>query len=192
MLAALLDELAAAGVPDDAVTVVIGCGLHATTGPEERERLAGPSVSGRVAVVDAQGIESETRDLGETSLGTPVRIARSITDADLAITVGVVEPHLYAGFSGGVKGVSIGCAGRETIAWTHRPAFISEPGVCVAGLFHNPFQSTLREIAGRTPLRWAVNLVVEDGARGGRRAPDTPPPPRRRSPSGRPRPGCAR
>ena len=164
VLAALLEELAAAGVPDEAVTVVIGCGLHATTGPEERERLAGPSVSGRVAVVDAQGIESETRDLGETSLGTPVRVARSITDADLAITVGVVEPHLYAGFSGGVKGVSIGCAGRETIAWTHRPAFISEPGVCVAGLFHNPFQSTLREIAGRTPLRWAVNLVVEDGA----------------------------
>ena len=47
------------------------------------------------------------------------------------ITAGVVEPHLYAGFSGGVKGVAIGCAGRETIAWTHRPAFISEPGVSV-------------------------------------------------------------
>jgi nickel-dependent lactate racemase len=163
VLTALLDELATAGVPSDAVTVAIGCGLHATTGPTERERLVGPSTAGRVAIVDAQGIESPVADLGETSLGCPIRVARTVTEAHLAVTVGVVEPHLYAGFSGGVKGVSIGCAGRETIAWTHRPAFISEPGVCVADLHGNPFQATLREIAARTPLRWGVNLLVEDG-----------------------------
>jgi lactate racemase len=166
VLAALLDELAAGGVPDEAVTVVIGCGLHATTGPAERERLAGRSVARRVTVVDAQGIESETADLGETSLGAPARIARTIAEADLAVTVGVVEPHLYAGFSGGVKGVSIGCAGRETISWTHRPAFISEPGVSVASLAGNPFQATLREIAARTSLRWGVNLVMAGGEDG--------------------------
>ncbi len=171
VLAALLDELAAGGVPDDGVTVAVGCGLHATTGPEERERLAGPSIARRVRIIDAQGIETETADLGETSLGAPARVARVVAEADLAITVGVVEPHLYAGFSGGVKGVSIGCAGRETIAWTHRPAFISEPGVSVANLPGNPFQATLREIAARTPLRWGVNLVIaggetETGARG--------------------------
>jgi nickel-dependent lactate racemase len=163
VLAALLDELATAGVPSDAVTVTIGCGLHATTDPAERESLVGPSAAGHVAIVDAQGIESPVADLGETSLGCPVRVARTVTEAHLAVTVGVVEPHLYAGFSGGVKGVSIGCAGRETIAWTHRPAFISEPGVRVAGLRGNPFQTTLREIAARTPLRWGVNLLVEDG-----------------------------
>jgi len=165
VLAALFDELAAGGVPDDGVTVAIGCGLHATTGQEERERLAGPSVARRVRIVDAQGIETESADLGETSLGAPARIARVVAEADLAITVGVVEPHLYAGFSGGVKGVSIGCAGRETIAWTHRPAFISEPGVSVAHLPGNPFQATLREIAARTPLRWGVNLVMTGGER---------------------------
>ncbi len=62
-----------------------------------------------------------------------------------------------------MKGVSIGCAGRETIAWTHRPAFISEPGVTVARLQENPFQTTLREIAARTPLAWGVNLVMTEG-----------------------------
>jgi nickel-dependent lactate racemase len=163
VLLALLDELAAAGVPDAAVTVAVGCGLHATTSPAERERLAGSRVTRRVEVVDAQGIETETADLGETSLGAPVRIARRVTEADLAVTVGVVEPHLYAGFSGGVKGVAIGCAGLETIAWTHRPAFISEPGVTVARLPGNPFQKTLREIAERTPLAWAVNILMGRG-----------------------------
>ncbi|HEX5642254.1 MAG TPA: lactate racemase domain-containing protein [Thermoleophilia bacterium] len=163
VLLALLDELAAAGVRDDAVAVAIGCGLHATTGEAERARLAGPQVVRRVEVFDAQGIETETADLGETSLGAPARIARRVAEADLVVTAGVVEPHLYAGFSGGVKGVAIGCAGRETIAWTHRPAFISRPGVRVARLRENPFQATLREVAARTPLGWGVNLVMEEG-----------------------------
>ena len=93
------------------------------------------------------------------------------------VTAGVVEPHLYAGFSGGVKGVAIGCAGRETIAWTHRPAFISEPGVSVCRLRGNPFQATLREIAARTPLA----LGREPGADRGRRGRGA-----RRRPGGRP------
>ena len=172
VLLALLEELAAAGVPDAAVTVAVGCGLHATTDAEGREQLVGPAVTRRVEVVDAQGIESGTVDLGETTLGAPVRIVRRLAQADLAVTVGVVEPHLYAGFSGGVKGVAIGCAGRETIAWTHRPAFISRPGVTVARLRGNPFQATLREIAARTPLAWAVNLVTAGGAAAAVRAGD--------------------
>ncbi len=165
VLGAVLHELEAAGVSAGAVTVAIGCGLHATTHRAERELLVGRALARRVEVIDAQGIESEVADLGTTAAGAPVRIARRVAAADLAITVGIVEPHLYAGFSGGVKGVAIGCAGRETIAWTHRPAFISAPGVALGKLHGNPFQSTLREIAARTPLRWGVNLVVDDDGR---------------------------
>jgi nickel-dependent lactate racemase len=163
ILGHLLAELNAAGVADDAVTAVIGCGLHATTSAAEREALAGSAVSARIRIEDAQGIETPCADLGTTSRGTPVRIARRVVEADLAVTVGVVEPHLYAGFSGGVKGVAIGCAGQETIAWTHRPAFIGAPGVAVGRLDGNPFQETLREIAARTPLGWAVNAVLSAG-----------------------------
>ena len=162
VLEQLLGGLNRAGVPDTAISVLIGCGLHATTTAPERDRLAGVAVRDRVEVCDAQGIESKTRDLGETSRGAPVRIDERLAAAGLAITVGVVEPHLYAGFSGGVKGVAIGCAGQETIAWTHRPAFVSEPGVTLGALDDNPFQETLREIAARTPLGWAVNLVMNE------------------------------
>ena len=73
-------------MPDGAVAVAIGCGLHATTGKAERARLAGPPVVRRVEVVDAQGIETETADLGVTSLGAPVRIARRVAEADLVVT----------------------------------------------------------------------------------------------------------
>jgi len=158
----LLEELHEAGVPDDGITVVVGCGLHRTTSAAEREALAGVLVAGRVRTEDAQGLETPCADLGLTSRGAPARIARRVAEADLAVTVGVVEPHLYAGFSGGVKGVAIGCAGHETIAWTHRPAFVSAPGVVVGGLAGNPFHAMLLEIAARTPLAWAVNAVMNE------------------------------
>jgi nickel-dependent lactate racemase len=163
ILPALLDELAAAGLPEDATSVAIGCGLHRTTEDDERRKLVGEHVTNRVAVVDAHGIESPQTELGVTTLGCPVSIARTVAESDLVVSVGVVEPHLYAGFSGGVKGVAIGCAGEATIGWTHAPAFISRPGVELARLHGNPFQQTLREIAQHTGLRLAVN-AVGDGA----------------------------
>jgi nickel-dependent lactate racemase len=161
----LLEEVRMAGVPDDRVCVAVGCGLHATTTAAEKERLVGRDICRRLAVVDAQGIESPTVALGDTSRGAPIRIVQAVAEADLTISVGVVEPHLYAGFSGGVKGVAIGCAGQETIAWTHRPAFVSLPGVRLGALRDNPFRDTLNEIAARTSLQWAVNVVTNEGGR---------------------------
>ncbi|MCX6372101.1 MAG: lactate racemase domain-containing protein, partial [Actinobacteria bacterium] len=158
----LLEELRGSGVPDDGITVVVGCGLHRTTSAAEREGLAGTAPARRVRTEDAQGLETPCADLGLTSSGAPVHIARRVAEADLAVTVGVVEPHLYAGFSGGVKGVAIGCAGHQTIAWTHRPAFVSAPGVAVGGLAGNLFHDTLVEIAARTPLAWGVNVVMNE------------------------------
>jgi len=158
----LLGELHHAGVPDDGVTVVVGCGLHRTTSVSERKGLAGAPAARRVRIEDAQGLETPCADLGLTSRGAPVHVARRMAEADLSVTVGVVEPHLYAGFSGGVKGVAIGCAGHKTIAWTHDPAFLISPGVSVGSLAGNPFHDTLREIAARTPLAWAVNVVMNE------------------------------
>jgi lactate racemase len=158
----LLAELREAGVADDGITVVVGCGLHRTTSAAEREALAGAALGERVATEDAQGLETPSVDLGFTAGGAPVHIARRVAEADLAVTVGVVEPHLYAGFSGGVKGVAIGCAGHKTIAWTHRPAFVCAAGVAVGRLEGNPFHDTIREIAACTPLAWAVNVVMNE------------------------------
>jgi len=165
LLPPLLEELRSVALPPEAVTVVIGCGLHAATSAAEKRALLGSGIDAGARVVDAQGLESPLADLGVTSGGVPVRLDRRVAEADLALTVGVVEPHLYAGFSGGVKGVAIGCAGSETIAWTHRPAFIAQPGVELGVLEGNPFVAALREIAARSPLRFALNVVVDDAGR---------------------------
>ncbi len=161
----LLDELGRASIPREAVTVVVGCGLHAPSSAEAKRALRSAAGDEALRVVDAQGLESSLAGLGVAACGAPVSIDRRVADADLVVTVGVVEPHLYAGFSGGVKGVAIGCAGAETIAWTHRPAFIGRPGVELGALDGNPFASALHEIAAFTQLRFAVNVVVDEAAR---------------------------
>jgi len=161
----LLGELRHASIPQEAVTVVVGCGLHAPTSAEEKRLLLSPAGAEPLRIVDAQGLESPLAALGVAACGAPVSVDRRVADADLVVTVGVVEPHLYAGFSGGVKGVAIGCAGAETIAWTHRPAFIARPGVELGALDGNPFASALDEIAAFTPLRFAVNVVTDEAGR---------------------------
>ena len=162
ILLPLLNELNAGGVPDTGVVVVVGCGLHRATTRAEKVALVGEQAAARVEVVDAQGQEQESVDLGSTASGAPIVLNRRVAEADRVVTVGVVEPHLYAGFSGGVKGVAIGCAGEATIAWTHRPAFIDEAGVTLGRLDGNPFQQTLRDVAARTTLSYAVNVVINE------------------------------
>ncbi len=165
VLGPLLAELGRAGVPDDQIVILVGCGLHAVNTDEKRRALVGDAVAARVEVIDAQGIEGEQTYLGETELGVPAYVARRVAGAAFAVAVGTVEPHLYAGFSGGVKTVSVGCAGQKTIAFTHHPAFLSRPGVVLGRLEGNPFQQALREVAARTPLHAVVNVVVDEEGR---------------------------
>jgi nickel-dependent lactate racemase len=162
LLPPLLERLTVAGVHDDQITIVVGCGLHRTTTAAEKEALVGGAVAARLRVVDAQGL-SQTSVLLGGAAGGPIWMNDTVARADLVVAVGIVEPHLYAGFSGGVKAVAVGCAGHETIAWTHHPIFIDQPDVRLCRLDGNPFQEALREIAGATALRFAVNVVLGGG-----------------------------
>ncbi|HMK91454.1 MAG TPA: lactate racemase domain-containing protein [Thermoleophilia bacterium] len=183
LLPPLIAEIERAGVADDRVRIVIGCGLHRATTPGEKADLVGPALARRFAVLDAQGLAPDTTDLGdiEALAGAatfdgdlsggdlsgggrrPVTLNTTVSAADLVVAVGIVEPHLYAGYSGGVKAVSIGCAGHETIAWTHSPLFLDQPAVRLCRLDGNPFQQALRAIASATRLRFALNVVLGDG-----------------------------
>lgn len=163
LLPPVLDRLARAGLADEQIDIVVGCGLHRTTSADEKAALVGPPVAARLRVVDAQGISQTSVALGATASGGAILMNGAVARADLVLAVGIVEPHLYAGFSGGVKAVAVGCAGQETIAWTHHPVFLDQPAVRLCRLDGNPFQEALREIAAATRLRFAVNVVLNDG-----------------------------
>jgi nickel-dependent lactate racemase len=192
LLPAVLDELNAAGVDDAQIHVLVACGVHRVTTAEEKATLAGQAASSRVAVADAQGLRQVNVFLNQTRHRAPVFMNLGLARADLVVALGIVEPHLYAGFSGGAKTVAIGCAGARTIAWTHDPRFLDQPGVELGRLAGNPFQETVREIAGRTALRFALDAVVDERGHAAARGPRRPAAghaQRARGPP--PPPGCA-
>jgi nickel-dependent lactate racemase len=162
----LLDELNAGGIPDERITVIVAVGLHrATTDSEKREKLG--TVVERVRVVDSDGRDPAALvDLGPIPpYGVPGSTQRLVKDADLVLATGIVEPHQYAGYSGGRKTVAIGCCGEPVITATHGMRFLEDPGVRLAKIEGNPFHQTISEIARRAGLRFCLNVVTDDRER---------------------------
>ena len=163
----LLDELNAGGVADADITIIVAVGLHrATTDAEKREKL-GAAIVGRVTVVDSDGNDpAKWADLGAIPpYDVPGFTQRIVKDADLVLATGIVEPHQYAGYSGGRKTVAIGCCGEPVITATHGMRFLEDPGVRLGRIDGNPFHETIREIARRAGLRFCINVVTDDQER---------------------------
>ena len=162
----LLDELNAGGIADARITVVVAIGLHrATTDAEKREKLG--AVVDRVPVIDSNGRDPTMwADLGTIPpYDVPGITQKIVKEADLVVATGIVEPHQYAGYSGGRKTVAIGCCGEPVITATHGMRFLEDPGVRLAKIEGNPFHETVREIARRAGLRFCLNVVTDDRER---------------------------
>jgi nickel-dependent lactate racemase len=101
-------------------------------------------------------------DLGTTPGGVPVLLHRSVVEADLLVATGIVEPHQYAGYSGGRKTVAVGAAGEVLIAHTHGPAFVDHQGTRLGQIDGNPFHEAVAEAARRAGLRFILNVVLDD------------------------------
>jgi nickel-dependent lactate racemase len=148
VLPAMLKILEEHGIEPKNITILIATGLHRPSTPEELELILGQSIVRRhtLAQHHARNFE-EHLHLGETSRKTRVYIDKRYCEADLKITVGFIEPHLMAGFSGGRKMVAPGCAGEETIKALHSPLFLDDPRCCEGSLDRNPLHQDLLEIA---------------------------------------------
>jgi len=166
LVPALLAELAAAGVRDKDVTLLCGIGMHRPSTHEERVAKLGQAVVDRYRVIDNEPQNPEALvDLGVTPGGVPVSAHRAAVEAELLIATGLVEPHQYAGYSGGRKTVAVGAAGEQLIAHTHGPAFIDHPGTRLGRIEGNPFHEAITEAARRAGLRFILNVVLDDEKR---------------------------
>jgi nickel-dependent lactate racemase len=144
----VLERLHAAGIPVEGVTILIATGLHRGATEEEINTIVGPEIAAKYRIVshDAKAL-AEHRFLGETGRGTPVYIDERFVAADLHITLGFIEQHLMAGFSGGRKLVAPGLAAQETIKVLHSPRFMREPLATEGSIAQNPLHADLLEIA---------------------------------------------
>jgi nickel-dependent lactate racemase len=166
LVPALLAELEKAGVRDEDITLLCGIGMHRTSTREEKIAKLGVGIVKRYRVIDNEPQNPMVLvDLGVTPGGVPVQLHRAVVEADLVIATGIVEPHQYAGYSGGCKTVAIGAAGEALIAYTHGPDFIDHPGTRLGCIKGNPFHEAVTEVARRANLGFILNVVLDDDKR---------------------------
>mgnify|MGYP001765683458 CR=1 FL=1 len=166
LVPALLSELEQAGVRDEDITLLCGIGMHRPSTPAEKVAKLGPVVAQRYRVIDNEPQNPDALvDLGVTPGGVPVLLHRAAVETDLLIATGIVEPHQYAGYSGGRKTVAVGAAGEALIAHTHGPAFVDHPGTRLGRVEGNPFHEAVTEAARRAKLRFILNVVLDDDKR---------------------------
>jgi nickel-dependent lactate racemase len=166
LVPALLRELETAGVQDADITLLCGIGMHRPSTAEEKVAKLGQAVVDRYRVIDNEPQNPEALvDLGVTPGGVPVSAHRAAVEADLLIATGIVEPHQYAGYSGGRKTVAVGAAGEPLIAHTHGPAFVDHPDTRLGRIEGNPFHEAVTEAARRAELRFILNVVLDDEKR---------------------------
>jgi nickel-dependent lactate racemase len=163
LVPAILARLNAAGVPDDRITLLCAVGLHRPITQAEARFKLGDAAVNRYRVInhDPRGPAGLAR-LGQTVYDIPLVVNREAAEADLLIATGVVEPHNFAGYSGGAKTVVIGCGGEETIAATHNVSMIERPGVRLGRVEDNPFQEAVRAGARAAGLKLVLNVVFDD------------------------------
>jgi lactate racemase len=163
LVPALLKELEWAGVRDEDITLLCGIGMHRPSTRDEKVAKLGTDVVSRYRVIDNEPQNpSALVDLGVTPGGVPVLLHRAVVETDLLIATGIVEPHQYAGYSGGRKTVAVGAAGEALIAHTHGPAFVDHPGTRLGKIEGNPFHEAVTEAARRAKLRFILNVVLDD------------------------------
>jgi len=166
LVPALIRELEAVGVRGEDITLLCGTGMHRPSTPEEKVAKLGKAVVERYRVIDHEARNPETLvDLGKTESGIPLSVNRRAYEADLVIATGIVEPHQYAGYSGGSKTLAIGAGGEALIAYTHGPAMVDHPGTRLGRIEGNPFQEAVTEAARRAGLRFVINVVQDDEKR---------------------------
>lgn len=165
MLEALLAELDGIVATED-VTVLVATGSHRGNTDAELRAMLGDHLVDTLRIVNHDA--RRTEDLvwcGEHGAGVPVWLNRWWTGADRRITTGFVEPHFFAGFSGGPKLVAPGLAGLETILTLHDATRIGSPKATWAICEGNPVHDDVRAIAAATGVDLALDVVLNQDQR---------------------------
>lgn len=149
------------GNPDAKVTIVISTGCHRPTTGEELAAKFGAEVVERYPIVIHDGEKSEVALVGTLPSGADLRINKVALEADLLIAEGFIEPHFFAGFSGGRKSVFPGVTNSKSVMANHCAAFIDHPKSRTGVLEGNPIHKDMVDAARQAKLAFIVNVVVD-------------------------------
>ncbi len=157
ILPLLLRELEAGGIRKKDITAVVATGTHRPNMPEELREKFGEVVN-EIAFINHDPWNAEGLiHLGMSKGGIPLVFNRKVAQADIRISTGVIETHLFAGYSGGVKSIAVGVAGEKTIGATHNYEMLQQTRLGITE--GNEFREFLTEATQALGLHFIINVV---------------------------------
>jgi nickel-dependent lactate racemase len=159
MLEALFSEMPGVRMQD--VTIFIATGTHRANTSEEIEAMLGADIAGRCRVICHNARDNASLvHVGYTRTEVPVWLNREWMQSDFKITTGFVEPHFFAGFSGGPKMVAPGLAGLETVLHLHNVMRIGHAKATWGVIEGNPVHDDVREISRMTGVDFGLDVTL--------------------------------
>lgn len=156
----LLEEIFAGNSGAD-VTILVATGFHRASTREELRAKYGDEIVNKVHIHIHDGFKDEMTDLGLLPSGGRLTVNKIAMDADLLVSEGFIEPHFFAGFSGGRKSVLPGIAGYRTVLENHCADFIASPFARVGVLENNPIHKDMLYAARTAKLAFIMNVVID-------------------------------
>lgn len=150
------------GNPKAEITILIATGLHRKTTPAElRIKLGDEIVDRETIVVHEAGKDELMTYFGHLPSGGELWLNHLVKENDLVVAEGFVEPHFFAGFSGGRKSILPGVAARRTVLYNHNAAFIQSPQARQGQLEGNPIHRDMLFAAKKAKLRFVLNVLLD-------------------------------
>ncbi|RLE70968.1 MAG: nickel-dependent lactate racemase [Thermoprotei archaeon] len=149
------------------IEILIATGLHKPVTGEELVELLGREVIESYFVENHKASEEErlTKLPKRTSFNTPIEVNKKVLTSDLVLGVGLIEPHFFAGYSGGRKSLLPGVAGANAIFNNHGYKMIASPKARSGVLSGNPVHEDMVEFMEMTKLDFIVNVMVDERKR---------------------------
>ncbi|MGV9172556.1 MAG: nickel-dependent lactate racemase [Promethearchaeia archaeon] len=163
ILKGLMEELLKYGVKYKQISILVATGLHRPSRKEELSRIIGEELLSKVEVIDHVATDkSMLKSLGISSDNTPISINKVYYESDVKIITGYVEPHFFAGFSGGRKSIVPGIAGKQTILANHSAINIDSPYARFGIYKKNPIHKNATKIVRKVGVDFTVNVCINE------------------------------
>lgn len=151
------------GNPDIAITLLVATGFHRLTTKEELTAKLGEEIAGTETIVVHDAFDpGRNVQIGVLPSGAPLVIDRAAVETDLLVSEGFIEPHFFAGFSGGRKSVLPGVCDKTTVLGNHCGEFIASPYARTGILEDNPLHTDMVAAAKMAKLAFIVNVVIDE------------------------------
>ncbi len=162
LLPIIIAQLEEAGIPPAQISILIATGIHRPNEGAELERLVGKEIASSYRILNHfSKNEDEMELVGEIGDGVPALVNKYYLAADLKILTGFIEPHMWAGFSGGRKSILPGISSVKTLEFMHGPEMVAHPQTRYGLLEGNPFHEAGLAIMAQAGADFIVNVTLD-------------------------------